>query len=261
MNSYWIWKIHYWSKTRNFSNSSITLLMLIRVILKVLYSHEWSTNNFWKYISFFFNILYNKKVKQSRHVCTTNTLCLLIKNEGASFASQIWIFSINFFLKRHTHNDSKYTRKTPRIKSEDVVNARTRVRLSARNEKLRSGGEGEKTEQLHGYVWFLVCIAVRRPGRKAFREFFQLGKPLGCSSKLPVALYSIRFFISVIAVLNNCISMPPYHPPVSEPLPDSFARNIRNRPDPWALSTGCFALRDVSRCFFHRTEDPVTRDF
>lgn len=52
--------------------------------------------------------------------------------------------------------------------------------LSARNEKRgtrkKTGGE-KKNEQLHGYVWFLICIAVRRPGRKAFREFFQLGKP------------------------------------------------------------------------------------
>ena len=171
-----------------------------------------------------------KKAKQLRHVRVT-------KNEGDSFVSQIFTresFPSIFFLKMA--HDGKHTRKTPGTKSEDVVNTRTR----ARNEKTEEqGAERARVEKKPSNstvafdFWF--CIAARRPGTKAFREFFQLGEPHGRSSKLSVALYSSRFFISVIAVLNNCISIPPYH------------HSSR--------------LRDVPRCFFHRTGTPVTRDF
>lgn len=81
-------------------------------------------------------------------------------------------------------SDTRCTRvtvanKTLKIKSEGVANAHVREFLCS---KRKTGDEKKdqgwkKNEQLHGYVWFLICIAVRRPGRKAFREFFQLGKP------------------------------------------------------------------------------------
>lgn len=76
----------------------------------------------------------------------------------------------------------------------------------------------KRTAKLH--VWFLVCIAARRPGRKAFREFFQLGNPVEYIPRAPGGrpLFNPRSFISVIAVLNNCISIPP---PITSPLPPS----------------------------------------
>lgn len=51
----------------------------------------------------------------------------------------------------------------------------------------------KRTAKLH--VWFLVCIAARRPGRKAFREFFQLGNPVEYSSGTgwPASIQSALF--------------------------------------------------------------------
>lgn len=58
---------------------------------------------------------------------------------------------------------------------------------------------------------FWAGIAACRSGRKAFREFFRLAGSAEYSwfSSERWRAYPIRFFISVIAILNNCI--PLYH--------------------------------------------------